>query len=348
MSKNTTDYIKGRGAQINPHSRFEKYFSDDNSATSVATKYIPTVAKSIVNKVDSPDIPFVLSVNPYQGCEHGCVYCYARNTHPYWGYSAGADFEQNILVKHHAPELLRKYLNNKNYVCQPIMISGNTDCYQPAEQKFKITRKLLEICLEFNQPVNIITKNTLISRDLDIIVSLNKNNLIQIVISLTSLDEKLRLLLEPRTASIAKRMELIKQLSDLSIPVMVMMAPLIPALTEPEIFAMAKLVKETGATDLSYTILRLNGDVEPIFKDWLHKNFPDRAQKIINQTAECHGGVVNDSRFKVRMKGEGRYAEIIRSKFQLARKKYGLPQGKVSSLDCTLFKRPGSQLVFEF
>ncbi len=348
MSIKTTSILRGRGAQINPVSRFEKYHREEIEGAGVGTKYINTLAKSIVNKVESPDLPFSLSMNPYQGCEHGCVYCYARNTHPYWGYSAGTEFEQNILIKHDAPVLLRKFLQNKNYQCQTIMLSGNTDCYQPAEQDFKLTRQLLEICLEYRQPVGIITKNALVIRDLDLLIELNKLNLVQVVISLTSLDEKLRLLLEPRTATISKRLNAIFEISRHEIPVMVMMAPVIPGLTDNEIFDMIKACNDAGAYDVHYTILRLNGDVEPIFIDWVKKTFPDRAEKIINLTAECHGGSVNDNRFKIRMKGEGKYAELIRNQFQLARKKYGMPAKKYESLNCSLFQRPGSQMVFDF
>ncbi len=347
MSIKTT-LIKGRGAQINPVSRFEQYRRDEVEGSGVATKYFNVNAKTIVNKVDSPDIPLPYSLNPYQGCEHGCVYCYARNTHPYWGFSAGTEFEQNILIKHEAPSLLRKFLSNKKYHCQPIMLSGNTDCYQPAEQEFKLTRQLLEICLEYNQPVGIITKNALVIRDLDILIELNKKKLVHVVISLTSLDEKLRLLLEPRTATISKRLNAIFELSRHEIPVMVMMAPVIPALTDTEIFDMVKACKDAGAYDVHYTILRLNGDVEPIFIDWARKTFPDRADKIINLTAECHGGTVQDNRFQKRMKGEGKYAELIRNQFQLARKKYGMPAKEYGNLDCSLFRQPGSQMVFDF
>lgn len=343
MTENTT-YLKGRGAQINPVNKFSQLSSGDVEAFTKDTTFTKTHAKTIVNKVDSPDIPLPYSMNAYQGCEHGCVYCYARNTHPYWGYSAGTDFEQNILVKQDAPVLLRKFLNNKNYICKPIMVSGNTDCYQPCEQKYQLTRQLLEVCLEYKQPVGIITKNALILRDLDLLTELNKYNLVHVVISITTLHEKLRLLLEPRTATIAKRLNTIFQLAGADIPVMVLMAPLIPGLTDTEIFDMTKSVQEAGAYDISYTLLRLNGDVEAIFTDWLQKTFPDRADKILNLTAECHGGSVQDNRFQVRMKGEGKYAELIRNQFQMAKKKFGLPQKGKGILNCELFKRPGSQL----
>lgn len=287
-------------------------------------------------------------MNPYQGCEHGCVYCYARNTHPYWGYSAGLDFEQTILVKHEAPQLLRKFLNRKNYVCQPIMISGNTDCYQPAEKTYQLTRKLLEICLEFRQPVGIITKNALILRDLDILLSLAQDSLIQVVISITTLDENLRSKLEPRTSTIHKRLQVVEALSNQNIPVSVMMAPLIPGLTDHEIYHMVRKSKEAGAWDFYYTLLRLNGAVEVIFKDWILKNFPDRADKVLHRTAECHGGSVGDHRFGTRMKGEGTMSTIINSQVKIAKKKFGLPDKPIPVLEVRKFIHPVVQLdLFE-
>ena len=235
MSDNSTNYIQGRGAQFNPNSPFDHFLKDEHLVFDSDTKHIPTHPKTIVNKVDSPDIPFPYSINPYQGCEHGCVYCYARNTHPYWGYSAGLDFEKNILIKENAPGLLKAFLNKKNYQCAPIMISGNTDCYQPAEKKYQLTRKMLEICLQYKQPISVITKNALILRDLDIIQELSKLQLIQVLLSITTLDEHLRLKLEPRTTTISKRFHTVRNLSEAKVPVYVMMAPIIPGLTDTEI-----------------------------------------------------------------------------------------------------------------
>ncbi|MEP7323896.1 MAG: PA0069 family radical SAM protein [Saprospiraceae bacterium] len=343
MSDKST-YLQGRGAQFNPNSPFDHFLKDEHLILDTNTKHIPTHPKTIVNKVDSPDIPLPYSINPYQGCEHGCVYCYARNTHPYWGYSAGLDFEKNILIKENVPQLLRAFLNKKNYQVGPIMISGNTDCYQPAEQKYQLTRKVLEICLEYKQPVGLITKNALVLRDMDIIQQLAEEQLVYVILSITTLEESLRQKLEPRTATILKRLQTVEKLSNANIPVNVMMAPIIPGLTDTEIFKMVKKVKDYGAWDLFYTILRLNGDVEVIFKDWVEKNFPDRAQKILNQTAEAHGGQVNDSRFGTRMKGIGTIAETIKSTVKMAKKKYGLPSRPMPVLDCSKFTRPGSQL----
>lgn len=343
MSDNPT-YHKGRGAQFNPDNRFNTLHHDPDLILEEDTRFIATDAKTIVNKVDSPDIPMPYSMNPYQGCEHGCIYCYARNTHPYWGYSAGLDFEQKILIKHSAPELLKKFLKNKNYKPLPILISGNTDCYQPAELKFRLTRQLLEICLQYRQPVSLITKNALIQRDLDLLIPMAQKNLVQVLLSITTLDESLRSLLEPRTSTSTKRLNTLQALNSNGIPACLMMAPVIPGLTDHEIHDMARAARDHGAPDIYYSILRLNGDVAGLFEDWLTKNFPDRANKILKRTAECHGGQVGDSRFKVRMKGEGHFAEMIKNQFKQAKIKFSLPSITIPPLSCDLFKVPSGQL----
>lgn len=277
-SKSTPQYIAGRGAQINPANPFDSTFqeesgqiwNDEEELEGLKKMHnLETHPKSIINRVDSPDIPFAYSMNPYQGCEHGCVYCYARNTHTYWGYSAGIEFEQKILVKQNAPELLEKQLWSKNWEPHPIMLSGNTGCYQPAERKYKLTRQLLEIAWRYKHPIALITKNSLILRDLDILKQMASKDLIHVAITITTLEEDLRQKLEPRTATGLKRIEVIRQLSDAAIPVNVMMGPIIPSMTDHEIFRIAKAASEAGAKELHYTILRLNGDVAIIFKDWL-------------------------------------------------------------------------------
>ena len=328
------DYIKGRGAQINTHNRFlQNQYTVENdflnhchsineSPDSNRTQYIEIFPKTILNKVTSTDIGLAYSMNPYQGCEHGCIYCYARNTHEYWGYSAGLDFERKILYKKNAPELLEAKLKSKNWKAQNIMLSGNTDCYQPIEKKLKITRKILQVFLKYKHPVSIITKNALILRDLDVLTELAKLNLIHISISVTSLKEETRMILEPRTTSIKKRLETIKILSDNSIPVNVMMAPIIPAINSHEIFDLVKKVSELGACSAAYTIVRLNGAIANIFTDWVNKTLPDSANKILNQIEDCHGGSLNDSRFGKRMRGEGKIAEQVAMQFRLAKKKY--------------------------
>jgi len=309
----------------------------DESPDSNRTQYIEIFPKTILNKVTSTDIGLAYSMNPYQGCEHGCIYCYARNTHEYWGYSAGLDFERKILFKKNAAELLDLKLKSKNWKAQNIMLSGNTDCYQPIEKTFKITRKILQVFLNHKHPVSIITKNALILRDLDILSEMAKLNLIHVSISVTSLKEETRLILEPRTVSIKKRLETIKILSNNGIPVNVMMAPIIPAINSHEIFALVKKVSELGASSVAYTIVRLNGAIGNIFNDWVKKTLPDRADKILHQIEDCHGGHLNDSRFGKRMRGEGKIAEQVAIQFRLAKKKY-LSNVCMAPLNYSLYK----------
>ncbi len=326
MKKRTVNYINGRGAQINPANQYHNLIYDEKiikaQGAKIRTEYIDIEAKSIINKVESPDIPFGFSMNPYQGCEHGCVYCYARNTHNFWGYSAGLDFEQKILVKKQAPKLLEKMLRSKRWKAVPIMFSGNTDCYQPAEREYKLTQKMLEILWKYRHPVSIITKNSLILRDIDILKKMAEKRLVKVAISITSLYEKLQQQLEPRTASVLRRLKTVELLSANGIPTSVMMAPIIPGLNDHEILEMAKVVAEKGARDMYHTIVRLNGDVATIFEDWLRKNFPDRADKVLNKIKSCHGGTLGDNRYGKRMSGEGKIAEIISAQIKLARKKY--------------------------
>jgi len=338
-------YLKGRGAQINTANRFDKYIGEEDPSVfldedehQIPTEYIQVKAKTIINKIESPDIPMPYSMNPYQGCEHGCIYCYARNTHNYWGYSAGLDFEQKILIKHDAPELLAQKFKSKNWKAAPIMLSGNTDCYQPIERKLEITRKLLEVCWRYRHPVGIITKNSMVLRDLDILQKLQKENLVSVAISLTTLNEELRQYMEPRTATVAGRLKTIEQLAAHDIPVTLMMAPIIPGLTDHEIFQLLEKAAAAGASRAAYTMVRLNGDIATLFEDWLRKNYPDRADKVINKIKECHGGKMEDNRFGKRMSGEGKIAEIISKQFRLARKKY-FPQKEHVPLNTDLYYR---------
>ena len=332
MNKET--YIKGRGAQQNTPNKFLQHIyemRDDfmefcriegEEANNNKTQYIPVFPKTIVNKVTSPDIGMMFSMNPYQGCEHGCIYCYARNTHEFWGYSAGLDFERRILVKKEAPKLLENKLKSRNWKAQTIVLSGNTDCYQPAEQKFKITRACLEVLLKYKHPVGIITKNVLILRDLDILTELTKHNLIGVNISVTSLSEETRRILEPRTATIKKRLDTIRILSENNIPVNAMLAPIIPGINSHEIMNLAKAVSDHGALSFGYTVVRLNGAIGQIFTDWIKKTLPHRADKVLHQIEACHGGTLNDSRFGIRTRGEGKIVEQIHGMARLAKHTY--------------------------
>ncbi len=331
---NNKEYLKGRGAQKNTPNPFLKHLNETRDdflefcrlegeeANSNKTQYIPIFPKTIVNKVSSPDIGMAFSMNPYQGCEHGCIYCYARNTHEFWGYSAGLDFERKVLIKKDAPKLLEEKLKSKNWDPKTIVLSGNTDCYQPAEQQFKITRECLKIFLKYRHPVGIITKNALILRDLDILKELAHNKLIGVNISVTSLSEKTRRILEPRTTTTKKRLETIRILSENNIPVNAMLAPIIPGINSHEIMNLAKTVSEAGALSFAFTIVRLNGSVGQIFTDWIRKTLPASADKVLGQIEACHGGSLNDSRFGTRIRGEGKVAQHIHDMVCLAKLTY--------------------------
>ena len=349
--ENRETYLNGRGAQLNTDNRFLKNSLskehiegiDDWEISNEKTAFIYSSAKSIVNKVDSPDVGMMYSLNPYQGCEHGCIYCYARNSHEYLGFSAGLDFERKIIVKKDAPELFKKFIEKKNWTAYPISLSGNTDCYQPCERKYRLTRQVLEIALAYKQPISMITKNSLILRDLDIIKEMAEQKLICVYVSITSLNEDLRQKLEPRTTTAKQRLKVIEQLSAANVPMGVMTAPLIPGLNSHEIPALLKASADAGAIGAGYTVVRLNGAIGTIFEDWLAKNFPDRFDKVWHQIQDCHNGNVNDSRYGTRMRGEGNFAELIKTTFKLHCKINGLNVKKIE-LDSSSFKVPRTQL----
>ena len=320
------EFFKGRGAQVNTHNKFlkQKYVLDhiegidEPLLENTATQLLEETPKKIVSESNSPDISHMYSINPYQGCEHGCIYCYARNSHEYYGFSAGLDFERKIIVKPNAPQLLEEYLNKKNYRPVCIMLSGNTDCYQPVERRLEITRRLLKIFLKYRNPVSIITKNNVIIRDLDILTELASMSLVHVNISLTSLNEQLRQKLEPRTVTATGRLGVIQKLSEKGIPVRVMAAPIIPGLNSSEIPAIIRAAADRGALSAGFTIVRLNGSIAEIFSDWIHKAFPDRAEKVLNMIKECHDGKLNDSDFGRRINGEGQVASSIHQLFHMA------------------------------
>jgi len=349
-----SDYFKGRGAQINTFNKFSKssYSTEHTEGLDEAllsnekTQVLFEHPKKIINIVKSPDIPGMYSMNPYQGCEHGCIYCYARNTHEYWGYSAGLDFERKIIAKPNAPQLLEKQLMNKKWVVSPIMFSGNTDCYQPVERKLKITRQMLEVLLKFRHPVGMITKNNLIVRDIDILQEMAKLNLVHVMVSITSLREDLRQKMEPRTVTALSRLKVIEQLNKAGIPAGIMTAPIIPGLNSNEIPKMIEAAANHGALTAGYTIIRLNGSVKDIFSDWIYKNFPDAAEKVLHQIAEIHGGIVSDSRFGKRMSGEGKIAESIKQLFKMSVKKH-LSGRDTFEYNVTSFCRPGENKQME-
>lgn len=339
--------VKGRGAVIQPPNRFQRMHYalihpegiDEPDATDRPTTFLEVHARTILNRVEASDLPFTWSLNPYQGCEHGCSYCYARPTHEYWGYSAGRDFEQVVLLKRNAPALLEQALRSPRWVVDPVMIAGATDPYQPVERRERITRGLLEVFLAYRHPVGLITKNALVLRDLDLLAELAAQRLVTVAISLTTLEEDLRRRLEPRTSTAAQRLRAIEELSCAGVPVYVMVAPIIPGLNDSEVPALLKAAADAGARSAGYTVLRTNGPVEQVFRQWLQDHRPERAAKVIAQVSAVHGGAMNDSRPGVRMRGEGPFAEGIRRLFHVMRKRYFAGRS-IPELDRTAFTRP--------
>ncbi|WP_285269628.1 PA0069 family radical SAM protein [Kaistella rhinocerotis] len=321
MDKN---FIKGQGAQRNEHNRFDRFSwePEDEEPESLKVTFTEVFPKTIVNAVNSPDMRMDYSLNPYQGCEHGCSYCFARPTHEFWGYSAGVDFERKIMVKKNAPELLEKFFRKKGYTPKTISLSGNTDCYQPTERKFEITRKLLQLCLDYRHPVSILTKNALVLRDLDILKPLAEQDLVTVSFSIPTINEEIRRKMEPRTSSVNNKLKAIETLSQNGIAVGVMVAPVIPGLTSDESLPIVKAIADAGAKSFSYVIVRLNDTVEPVFVNWINAHFPDRAQKVLNLIRSMRGGSLGEKRFHERYKGEGNIAELIHNTFALAKRKY--------------------------
>lgn len=342
--------MKGRGSQIQVKNKFlqNEYVIEHIEGIDVEflentkTQYIKEHPKKIVNKIYSPTVPFLYSMNPYQGCEHGCVYCYARESHQYWGYGAGLDFERKIIYKPDAPKLLTQQFNSRKWIVSPIMLSGNTDCYQPIERKLQITRELLKVCLKYKHPVSILTKNSLIQRDVDILTELAKLNLVHVSLSITSFDNKLRSVLEPRTASVEKKLETLELLTANNIPTGIMVAPIIPGLNSHEIPTIVKKVAELGALSVGYTTVRLNGEIAEIFENWIRTTFPDRVDKVLNQIKEINGGNLH-SKGKNRMKLHGETALMIKNMFKMARQQYLKDKG-FPEYDLTAFCRPNQQM----
>lgn len=343
--------IRGRGASENPPNRFEKlqYIPDpeaSENAPAARTSFYKDQSSTFISYNQSPDVPFAASGNPYRGCEHGCAYCYARPTHEFLGFSAGLDFESKIMVKFDAPEILRKELSAKKWVPQSVTLSGVTDCYQPAEKKFQITRRCLEVFLEFRNPVSLITKNQLITRDLDILAELAQHQLISVCISVTTLNPELARTLEPRTSSPRARLEAISQLHAAGVPVGVLVAPVIPGLNEHEIPQILEQAAHAGASYAGYTLLRLPHSVKDIFISWLDQYHSGSKEKILGRIKEIRHGKLNDATFGARFKGEGPLAEQIQQLFAVARKHHKLLAQR-PTLTTSLFRSPhNTQLSF--
>lgn len=346
--------IKGRGSSFNPPNRFDRFYIEplpdeeftpveDNQDAKLKTEFYTDHSKNALAKNDSEDIAFTYSLNPYKGCEHGCVYCYARQTHEYLGLSSGLDFETKIFVKKDAPRLLEETFQSRSWQPQVIAFSGNTDCYQPVERKLQLTRQCLEVCLRYRNPVSLITKNALIERDIDILSEMAKLGLVNVTISITTLRQDLVKIMEPRTAAPLKRLEIIGLLSKNGIPAGVNIAPLIPGLNEEEIPAILKRAADQGADSAGFILLRLPYSVKDLFLDWLQREMPDRASKIINRIREVRGGKLNESELFKRYEGHGESYRIIKQLFDMYCTKFNLNKRNFH-LNTALFNRNTSQL----
>ena len=335
-----------RGAAENPPNRFEKIQlepdADWNPDDDVLprTQFFKDHSQTVIARNDSPDVGFDASLNPYRGCEHGCIYCYARPTHEFLGFSAGLDFESKIMVKEDAPELLRRELSSPKWQPQVIFLSGVTDCYQPVERKLKLTRRCLEVLAEFRNPVFIVTKNQLVTRDADLLGELARHQAVAVWLSITTLDSELRTVMEPRTSPPAARLAAIRELAGAGIPVGVNVAPIIPGLTDHEMPAILQAAAEAGATSAGYALVRLPYAVAPLFEHWLEMHFPGHKEKVLNRLRAMHGGKLNDSQWGKRFSGEGIFAEQIGQMFEVARRKAGI-RGDDPALSTAAFRRAG-------
>jgi DNA repair photolyase len=341
--------IPGRGAGVNPPNRFEQLqVAPDPDAPPEErphprTQFFFDASETILSRNDSPDVPFTFGLNPYRGCEHGCAYCFARPFHEYLGFSSGLDFETKIMVKLRAPALLRATLLAPRWQPESITFSGATDCYQPAERQFRVTRGCIEVCAEFRQPVAIITKNALITRDCDVLADLARDQCSVVYVSITTLDSDLAGRLEPRASRPAHRLRAVRALAAAGVPVGVMVAPIIPGLTDHEMPAILAAAAEAGATSAGYTIMRLPYAVKEIFARWLDDHAPTKKARVLCRVREIRGGSLNVSEWGRRMHGEGVFADQIRSLFDVAARRAGLNRERVT-LSTAHFRRPGAQL----
>lgn len=342
--------IKGRGALGNPDNRFDSQrrepFDDGwgglNDRPDPQRELVVDSARSIIARNDSPDVPFDQSINPYRGCEHGCIYCFARPTHAYWDLSPGLDFETKLIAKPNAANLLRQTLDKPRYQCKPIALGVNTDAYQPVEKTRRITRELLEVLWEYRHPVSLITKSALILRDIDLLSSLAQERLCSVFVSITTLDNDLKRIMEPRTAAPGTRLKVVRELRAAGIPTGVLVAPVIPFINDNEMEAILDASAEAGAQRAGWVLLRLPLEVAPLFETWLQDHFPDRARHVMHRMEDLRGGKAYDSTFGKRMAGSGPYAELLRQRFARQCRKLSLNQREHSVLRTDLFRRPGA------
>ena len=348
--------IEGRGARSNASSRYHRqhyiglddgWLYEDEAPPPLRTEIIRDISRSIITRNNSPDISFNQSINPYRGCEHGCIYCFARPTHAYLGLSPGLDFEAKLFVKPDAAKLLRSELLKPSYAPQIIAIGTNTDAYQPIEREYRVMRSILKVLAEFKHPVGIVTKSALITRDMDLLGPMAEEGLVKVALSITTLDRKLARAMEPRAATPTKRLETIRRLSEAGIPVGVMTAPIIPALNDEELESILSRARDAGATEAGYVLLRLPLEIKDLFKEWLEAHAPDRANHVLSLIKSIRGGKEYDSNWGARMRGDGPYAKLIAQRFHLATRRLGLNHKRLE-LDVSRFCRPrtpGSQLA---
>jgi len=346
-----TEGIKGRGASWNPLNRFEtlEYVRDDEAEpdeNAPRTVFMRDPTRTLITTNDSPDIGFEASINPYRGCEHGCIYCFARPTHEFLGMSAGLDFETKILVKEDAPELLRKELNAKGWEPKTIAISGVTDPYQPIERKLEITRRVLEVLADFRNPVAIISKNHLVTRDLDHLAELSRFNAARVFISITTLDAKLANMMEPRASTPELRLEAVRALAEAGIPVGVMVAPVVPAITDSEMPAILKAAREAGAKWAGFVVLRLPWAVAPLFERWLEEHYPDRKERVLGRIRDLRGGKLYDAKWGVRGSGEGIFAEQLAAIFEITCRRLGLNEEDRGMSTASFRRRTAQSTLF--
>ena len=360
MSRHSKEILHLRGARSHIQGRFESaareafddgWTPEEQRETELRTQVTIERARSIMSHNDSPDVGFDRSINPYRGCEHGCIYCYARPSHAYLELSPGLDFESRLFAKTNAAELLREALARPGYAAQPIALGANTDCYQPIERKFGITRQILEVLVECEHPVTLVTKSALVERDLDLLGLMAQKNLVKVFVSIGTLDREMARKLEPRAASPQRRLDVLKKLNSHGVPCGVMVAALVPALNDKTLEHVLEAAAQAGASEAAYVILRLPNELKDLFKEWLAAHYPQRAAHVISIVRQMRGGRDNDPNFGSRMSGTGNYAELIEKRFAIACRRYGLnghgaPRQR-AELDCTRFRPPsrGGQMT---
>lgn len=350
--------MKTRGTGLNPNNRFQPIVTDrqiddgwyadpedDTCPDSIATEVVDEQVKTIISRNQSPDVPFDQSINPYRGCEHACVYCFARPTHAYWDMSPGLDFETRLIAKPNAARKLRETLDRPGYTVSPIALGVNTDAYQPIEREKRITREVLEVLAEYRHPVSIITKGALILRDLDLLSELAAQGLCSVRVSLTTLDNTLKRQMEPRTAAPATRLKIIRELSKAGVPTRIILGPVIPFINDHEIEAILEAAAEAGAQRASWIMLRLPLELDELFTDWLQRHYPQRANHVINRIKDLRGGQTYNARWGERMTGTGPYADLVRQRFNKKAKSLGLILHEAEPLKSDLFRRPGGEQI---